>query len=213
MPRRARARPAGAGIRLSDVTHLLLTHIHLDHAGATGTIVRRHPHIKWWCTSAARRTWSIRRSCSRARTRLYGDRDGRACGVSSLPVPERTSPWSPAASGSTWAAGRSRSRTRPATRRITSATSIASSGVAFVGDTGRRLHRRRIRAAADAAARHRHRAWQRSVARIEAWSPAHAVPDALRPRQWRQRASADADRESRHDGEPGAVAVVGAWHR
>ena len=33
------------GTRLDDVTHLLLTHIHLDHAGATGTIVRRHPHI------------------------------------------------------------------------------------------------------------------------------------------------------------------------
>ena len=34
------------GIRLADVTHLLLTHIHLDHAGATGTIVKRHPKIK-----------------------------------------------------------------------------------------------------------------------------------------------------------------------
>ena len=33
------------GIRLQDVTHLLLTHIHLDHAGATGTIVKRHPNI------------------------------------------------------------------------------------------------------------------------------------------------------------------------
>jgi glyoxylase-like metal-dependent hydrolase (beta-lactamase superfamily II) len=34
------------GIDLRDLTHLLLTHIHLDHAGATGTIVRRHPHIQ-----------------------------------------------------------------------------------------------------------------------------------------------------------------------
>ena len=34
------------GLRLSDVTDLLLTHIHLDHAGATGTIVREHPHIR-----------------------------------------------------------------------------------------------------------------------------------------------------------------------
>ena len=34
------------GIRLADVTHLLLTHIHLDHAGATGTIVKRHPGIQ-----------------------------------------------------------------------------------------------------------------------------------------------------------------------
>ena len=33
------------GLSLNDVTHILLTHIHLDHAGATGTIVRRHPHI------------------------------------------------------------------------------------------------------------------------------------------------------------------------
>src|SRR5688572_4804025 len=34
------------GRRLRDVTHLLLTHIHLDHAGATGSIVRRHPDIR-----------------------------------------------------------------------------------------------------------------------------------------------------------------------
>src|ERR671924_152622 len=34
------------GLRLSDVTQLLLTHIHLDHAGATGTIVRRHPQLQ-----------------------------------------------------------------------------------------------------------------------------------------------------------------------
>jgi glyoxylase-like metal-dependent hydrolase (beta-lactamase superfamily II) len=33
------------GIRFRDVRHLLLTHIHLDHAGAAGTIVSRHPHI------------------------------------------------------------------------------------------------------------------------------------------------------------------------
>ena len=34
------------GIRLDEVATILLTHIHLDHAGATGTIVRRYPHIK-----------------------------------------------------------------------------------------------------------------------------------------------------------------------
>ena len=31
---------------LERVTHVLLTHIHLDHAGACGLIVRRHPHIQ-----------------------------------------------------------------------------------------------------------------------------------------------------------------------
>lgn len=34
------------GVRLADVTQLLLTHIHLDHAGATGTLVRRYPHMR-----------------------------------------------------------------------------------------------------------------------------------------------------------------------
>jgi glyoxylase-like metal-dependent hydrolase (beta-lactamase superfamily II) len=34
------------GIRWDDVRHILLTHVHLDHAGAAGTIVREHPHIQ-----------------------------------------------------------------------------------------------------------------------------------------------------------------------
>ena len=35
-----------AGIGFEDVTAILLTHIHLDHAGATGTLVRRHPTLR-----------------------------------------------------------------------------------------------------------------------------------------------------------------------
>ena len=34
------------GIRFADVRQLLITHIHLDHAGATGSIVETHPHIE-----------------------------------------------------------------------------------------------------------------------------------------------------------------------
>jgi glyoxylase-like metal-dependent hydrolase (beta-lactamase superfamily II) len=34
------------GIRFGDVSQLLLTHIHLDHAGATGSITRKHAHIE-----------------------------------------------------------------------------------------------------------------------------------------------------------------------
>jgi glyoxylase-like metal-dependent hydrolase (beta-lactamase superfamily II) len=36
---------ADRGLALTDVRHLLLSHIHLDHAGATGTIVREHPEL------------------------------------------------------------------------------------------------------------------------------------------------------------------------
>jgi glyoxylase-like metal-dependent hydrolase (beta-lactamase superfamily II) len=35
-----------SGLRLSDVSAIVLTHIHLDHAGATGTILRRCPNIE-----------------------------------------------------------------------------------------------------------------------------------------------------------------------
>jgi glyoxylase-like metal-dependent hydrolase (beta-lactamase superfamily II) len=34
------------GLRMHDVRQILLTHIHLDHAGAAGSIVKAHPHIE-----------------------------------------------------------------------------------------------------------------------------------------------------------------------
>jgi glyoxylase-like metal-dependent hydrolase (beta-lactamase superfamily II) len=34
------------GLALQDLRHLLLSHIHLDHAGATGVLVREHPALQ-----------------------------------------------------------------------------------------------------------------------------------------------------------------------
>lgn len=43
------------GLTLRDVRSLLITHIHLDHAGAVGTIVERVPsievHVRTWRTA------------------------------------------------------------------------------------------------------------------------------------------------------------------
>ena len=41
-----RAALAGQGIALADVRTILITHIHLDHAGATGSLVRENPEIE-----------------------------------------------------------------------------------------------------------------------------------------------------------------------
>ena len=41
-----KARLAERGLELSDVRHLLLSHIHLDHAGAAGALVREHPELQ-----------------------------------------------------------------------------------------------------------------------------------------------------------------------
>jgi glyoxylase-like metal-dependent hydrolase (beta-lactamase superfamily II) len=40
------ARLGERGLALADVRHLLLSHIHLDHAGATGVLVRQHPRLQ-----------------------------------------------------------------------------------------------------------------------------------------------------------------------
>ena len=37
---------AGQGIEMADVRTVLLTHIHLDHAGATGRLLRENPDIQ-----------------------------------------------------------------------------------------------------------------------------------------------------------------------
>src|SRR5919198_6681109 len=37
---------AERGLDLTDVAHLLLSHMHLDHAGAAGSLVREHPALQ-----------------------------------------------------------------------------------------------------------------------------------------------------------------------
>src|SRR5471030_1774971 len=39
---------AAKGMSLNDVRAILLTHIHLDHAGATGTLLDHAPHAQVW---------------------------------------------------------------------------------------------------------------------------------------------------------------------
>lgn len=43
-----RAGVAAEGLELADVRHLLLSHIHLDHAGAAGHLVRENPALTVW---------------------------------------------------------------------------------------------------------------------------------------------------------------------
>jgi len=68
------------GLRLSEVTHILLTHIHLDHAGATGTIVRRHPHINVFVHERGAAHMADPGRLLASAARLYGDRMDRLWG-------------------------------------------------------------------------------------------------------------------------------------
>jgi glyoxylase-like metal-dependent hydrolase (beta-lactamase superfamily II) len=74
------------GVRLADVTHLLLTHIHLDHAGAAGTIVARHPHMQVVVHERGARHMIDPTKLLDSATRLYGKDMDRLWGEF-LPVP------------------------------------------------------------------------------------------------------------------------------
>jgi glyoxylase-like metal-dependent hydrolase (beta-lactamase superfamily II) len=74
------------GARLEDVRQILLTHIHLDHAGASGTIARRLPETRVWVHElGARHMVDPSRLLASAR-RLYGDEMDTLWGPM-LPVP------------------------------------------------------------------------------------------------------------------------------
>jgi glyoxylase-like metal-dependent hydrolase (beta-lactamase superfamily II) len=77
---------AQAGIAMSDVRALLLTHIHLDHAGAAGTLVRQHPGLRVYVHERGAPHMADPEKLLASATRLYGADMDRLWGEF-LPVP------------------------------------------------------------------------------------------------------------------------------
>jgi glyoxylase-like metal-dependent hydrolase (beta-lactamase superfamily II) len=75
-----------AGIGLADVTQLLLTHIHLDHAGAAGALVARYPRLRVQVHEAGAPHMVDPSKLLASAARLYGDAMDRLWGPV-LPVP------------------------------------------------------------------------------------------------------------------------------
>jgi glyoxylase-like metal-dependent hydrolase (beta-lactamase superfamily II) len=61
------------GLALGDIRHLLLSHIHLDHAGAAGPIVRDHPALTVWVSEVGAPHLVDPSRLERSARRLYGD--------------------------------------------------------------------------------------------------------------------------------------------
>jgi glyoxylase-like metal-dependent hydrolase (beta-lactamase superfamily II) len=74
------------GIGIGDVRQLLLTHIHLDHAGASGTLMRENPHIDVWVHERGAPHLVDPEKLIASATRLYGQDMGPLWGEV-LPVP------------------------------------------------------------------------------------------------------------------------------
>jgi glyoxylase-like metal-dependent hydrolase (beta-lactamase superfamily II) len=80
------ARLAERGLELGDVRHLLLSHIHLDHAGAAGVLVREHPGLQVHVSEIGAPHLVDPSRLERSARRLYGDDFDRLWGELA-PVP------------------------------------------------------------------------------------------------------------------------------
>src|SRR5215218_1658879 len=82
-----KARLAERGLELRDVRHLLLSHIHLDHAGAAGALVREHPGLQVHVSEIGAPHVVDPSRLERSARRLYGDEFDRLWGELA-PAPE-----------------------------------------------------------------------------------------------------------------------------
>jgi glyoxylase-like metal-dependent hydrolase (beta-lactamase superfamily II) len=71
---------ATRGIGVQDIRSIVLTHIHLDHAGATGTIVAENPSIAVFVHERGAKHLIDPSKLLDSATRLYGDRMDRLWG-------------------------------------------------------------------------------------------------------------------------------------
>jgi glyoxylase-like metal-dependent hydrolase (beta-lactamase superfamily II) len=68
------------GIGVKGLDTILLTHIHLDHAGATGTLVRENPRIRVYVHERGARHMIDPAKLLESARRLYGDQMDRLWG-------------------------------------------------------------------------------------------------------------------------------------
>jgi glyoxylase-like metal-dependent hydrolase (beta-lactamase superfamily II) len=101
---------ADRGLALTDVRHLLISHIHLDHAGAAGALVREHPALQVHVSPIGAPHLVDPARLEKSARRIYGDTfdslwgelapvpeenvhpvEGRVLGLESFPSPGHAS--------------------------------------------------------------------------------------------------------------------------
>jgi glyoxylase-like metal-dependent hydrolase (beta-lactamase superfamily II) len=78
---------AGQGLSVEELRHLILTHIHLDHAGAAGALVRRNPELQVHVSEIGAPHLVDPSRLEASARRLYADDFDRLWGEL-VPVPE-----------------------------------------------------------------------------------------------------------------------------
>lgn len=169
---RLRGGLAAAGLAVADIRAVLLTHIHLDHAGAVGTLVRENPEIEVHVHERGAPHMIDPRKLLSSAGRLYGDSMEKLWGEF-LPVPEANIRI--LRGGETLAAGGRRFEVADTPGHASHHVAYfdRDSGAAFVGDTagvrtGRALFVMPPTPPPDIDIE----AWRESIERIRRWRPA-----------------------------------------
>jgi glyoxylase-like metal-dependent hydrolase (beta-lactamase superfamily II) len=158
-----------AGIDLADVNTLLLTHIHLDHAGAAGTLVRDHPRLRVYVHEVGAPHMADPTKLLASATRLYGSEMERLWGDVRAVPPDALVVLK---GGERIAVGGRELEVAYTPGHASHHVSYFSgdSGIAFVGDTaGVRLRPRGLVLPPTPPPDIDLEAWRRSVARITEW--------------------------------------------
>ena len=158
------------GLSLRDVTTLLLTHIHLDHAGATGTILERVPGVRVYVHEAGAPHMVDTAKLLASAARLWGDQMDVLWGPF-LPVP-RSQVTALAGGERLECGGRSlQVAYTPGHAKHHVSFLDEQSGMAYVGDTAGIRVSGDYMLAPTPAPDIDIEAWQQSLDRIEAWQP------------------------------------------
>jgi glyoxylase-like metal-dependent hydrolase (beta-lactamase superfamily II) len=155
-------------MRFKDVRALLLTHIHLDHAGASGSIAARSPQVRVYVHEIGAPHMIAPEKLLASATRLYGDRMQSLWGEF-LPVPaDRVFPLQ---GGERLQLGQTvRVAYTPGHAKHHVSYLDEGSGVAYVGDTGGICVSRDYLIAPTPPPDIDLDAWQRSLDTIAAWN-------------------------------------------
>jgi len=166
---RLRRELEAAGVSMADVRALVLTHIHLDHAGATGTLVRERPDLRVYVHEKGAPHLVDPSRLLASATRLYGDAMDRLWGevravpgtaIEILKGGERFS-----------AGGRDFQVAYTPGHASHHVSYLTDSGVAFVGDTaGVRLNPGGFNLPPTPPPDIELEMWRQSLARIEQWN-------------------------------------------
>jgi glyoxylase-like metal-dependent hydrolase (beta-lactamase superfamily II) len=160
-----------AGIGLTDVRAILLTHIHLDHAGASGTLVRENPALRVYVHEKGAPHMVDPTKLMASATRLWGDEMRRLWGEM-RPVPAEN--LVTLTGGERVGAGGRDLDVAYTPGHASHHVSYFSpdAGIAFVGDTaGVRRQQGRVVLPPTPPPDIDLEAWRDSLARISAWHP------------------------------------------